>query len=65
VVDCESTSQGLHYAAEDFETTVYVADGYWQTTIPYWVDLFGVARKAERPANVGRPDVGAGLAGWG
>jgi len=65
VVDCERTSQGLHYAAEDFETTVYVADGYWQTTIPYWVDLFGVARETKRPANVGRPDVGAGLAGWG
>jgi len=25
----------------DFETTVYWQDGYWQTTVPYWVELLG------------------------
>jgi hypothetical protein len=40
-IECTRTDEGLRYASEDFETTVYLADGYWQTTIPYWVELFG------------------------
>ena len=40
-IECTRTDAGLRYASEDFETTVYLADGYWQTTIPYWVELFG------------------------
>lgn len=40
-IACTRTRAGLKYASEDFETTVYLADGYWQTTIPYWVELFG------------------------
>ncbi len=58
VVECVQTRMGLRYAAEDFETTVYVEDGYWQTTIPYWVDLFGAVdapRRAAHPAPV-EPD---------
>jgi hypothetical protein len=46
-VEAERTRPGLRYAAADFETTVYVEDGCWQTTIPYWVDLFGAARRAD------------------
>ena len=40
-IECTRTDAGLRYAGDDFETTVYLADGYWQTTIPYWVELFG------------------------
>jgi hypothetical protein len=35
------TSQGLRFDGDDTETTVYYHDGYFQTTIPYWVDLCG------------------------
>ncbi|WP_115862965.1 hypothetical protein [Halorussus litoreus] len=50
-IECTRTEAGLKYATEDFETTVYLDDGYWQTTIPYWVELFGaVAGEADDPA---------------
>jgi len=39
----ERTALGHRFVAEDFETTVYWGDGWWQTTIPYWVDLLGAA----------------------
>jgi hypothetical protein len=26
---------------DDFQTQVYWGSHYWQTTISYWVDLFG------------------------
>lgn len=40
-VTCERTRAGLRFVGPDAETTVYRdADG-WQTTIPYWVELFG------------------------
>ena len=40
-VDARQTSQGLRFDGDDTETTVYYRDGYFQTTIPYWVDLCG------------------------
>ena len=40
-IECTRTDAGLKYVAEDFETTVYLDDGFWQTTIPYWVELMG------------------------
>ena len=49
VVTAERTRMGLRFDGDAGETTVYVADGYWQTTIPYWVDLFGSVATAERP----------------
>jgi len=42
-IDCRETDVGLRFEADEFETTVYWDSGYWQTTIPYWVDLLGVA----------------------
>jgi len=42
-LDCERTREGYRFVGDDFETTAYRGEGYWQTTIPYWVDLFGVA----------------------
>lgn len=40
-IACELTDHGYHYETDEFETLVYRNDGYWQTTIPYWVDRFG------------------------
>jgi hypothetical protein len=41
VVECRRTSQGYAFETEEFETTAYWHRGWWQTTIPYWVDLCG------------------------
>ena len=46
-MECTRTDAGLRYATDDFETTVYLADGYWQTTIPYWVELLGAVAEAD------------------
>lgn len=37
----EETDMGYRFESDDFETLVYWHTGYWQTTIPYWVDLLG------------------------
>ena len=37
----ESTPIGDRFVTDGFETTVYWHEGGWQTTIPYWVELFG------------------------
>jgi len=52
---CERTGFGYRYEGEDFETTVYWDDDGWQTTIPYWVELFG-AVGGDSPATTG-PDL--------
>ena len=49
-LSCERTRMGLRYAGADVETQVYVEDGFWQTTIPYWVELFGAAGAVSLPA---------------
>ncbi|QLG26258.1 hypothetical protein HUG10_01305 [Halorarum halophilum] len=41
VVDCERTRLGLTFDAPGFTHSGYYRDGYWQTTVPYWVDLLG------------------------
>jgi len=51
--ECEQTKMGHRFVGEDFETTVYWEDGYWQTTIPYWVDLLGVAEQEADSAGIG------------
>ncbi|WP_336329988.1 hypothetical protein [Haloarcula sp. CGMCC 1.2071] len=51
--ECERTPMGYRFVGEDYETTVYWADGYWQTTIPYWVDLLGVAEEQADTAGIG------------
>jgi hypothetical protein len=48
-LSCERTRMGLRYAGADVETQVYVKDGFWQTTIPYWVELFGAASAVAPP----------------
>lgn len=40
-IRCDRTQFGLRYEGEGVETTVYRDGAYWQTTIPYWVDLYG------------------------
>ncbi|MDZ7701212.1 MAG: hypothetical protein U5J98_03640 [Halobacteriales archaeon] len=47
-VEVEPTAMGLAFRGAGFETLGYWGRGYWQTTIPYWVDLFG-ARDPEEP----------------
>ena len=43
VVDCERTRLGLAYDAPGFTPAGYYHNDYWQTTVPYWVDLLGRA----------------------
>jgi len=40
-IDCEATDLGYAYATDSFRTTAYWGAGFWQTTIPYWVELYG------------------------
>lgn len=40
-IECRRTGLGYAFAAEGFRTTGYWQQGWWQTTIPYWVELFG------------------------
>ncbi len=40
-IDVEPTQFGYHYASDSHETQVYWGEGWFQTTIPYWVELFG------------------------
>ncbi|MFC7177818.1 hypothetical protein [Halosegnis marinus] len=37
----ETTPFGCLFEGDDFETRAYPVQGGWQTTIPYWVELFG------------------------
>lgn len=49
------TREGVRLEGEGVRTRGYVRDGWWQTTIPYWVDLCGVA-DAIRPDPVAAYD---------
>lgn len=49
-IDCERTQFGYHFATDEYETRVYWGNGFFQTTIPYWVDLFGAV--GEDPATI-------------
>lgn len=61
-VDCRKTSEGYYYAVGEYETTVYWSEGYWQTTIPYWVELFGsVAESGQTAELLDRSIVEAGV----
>lgn len=37
----QSTPFGCYFEGDDHETMMYPTPGGWQTTIPYWVELFG------------------------
>jgi len=49
-IRCERTRMGYRFEGPGVETTVYWADGHWQTTIPYWVELLGVAPESDGPS---------------
>ncbi|MFP4590540.1 MAG: hypothetical protein ACLFMX_04080 [Halobacteriales archaeon] len=40
-ITARETDLGTAFEAEAFRTTAYRGPGFWQTTIPYWVDLLG------------------------
>ncbi|KAB1193929.1 hypothetical protein GJR96_10955 [Haloferax sp. MBLA0076] len=46
-VECRDTREGVAFTGEDVQTLVYHHRGYWQTTIPYWVELLGVAPEGD------------------
>jgi hypothetical protein len=48
----DRTRAGLRLDGESFRTDVYWDDWGFQTTIPYWVDLLGVAGADEEPTTV-------------
>lgn len=43
------TDLGIAFEGDDAETTLYRGPGFWQTTIPYWVELLGTCEAVERP----------------
>jgi hypothetical protein len=49
-IECAETPLGVAFEADGYRPRGYWREGYWQTTLPYWVDLLGVA-----PGSVGRP----------
>ncbi len=42
-IEVERTDLGLSFRGAGFETLGYWGRDFWQTTVPYWVELFGVA----------------------
>ncbi|ARS89128.1 hypothetical protein [Natrarchaeobaculum aegyptiacum] len=48
-VECVQTREGVRLEGEDDEpfTAGYWHGRYWQTTIPYWADLFGTVETVE------------------
>lgn len=64
-VECRRTEMGLAFESETFATDAYWRDGWWQTTVPYWVDLLGVAPEGTlRPADDATEPVAGSLAAW-
>jgi hypothetical protein len=53
-VRAERTAMGWAYDAPGFETRVYRGDGWWQTTVPYWVALCGGVAEPRRRDLPGR-----------
>lgn len=53
VVDCERTRLGLAFDAPGFAPAGYYHDDYWQTTMPYWVDLLGRVAPRDPPVEPG------------
>lgn len=46
--EAESTGLGYRVVGDEFETTVYWDETGWQTTIPYWVALYGTVEDTEQ-----------------
>lgn len=47
VIACEETRLGHRFHGDGIETTAYWDDGYWQTMIPYWVELCGAVDEGD------------------
>jgi len=58
-IECRRTDLGYAFATDEFQTTGYWQHGWWQTTIPYWVELFG-AREARLPGAPRNERAGSG-----
>ena len=60
-LDAERTDAGLSIAGDSFQSDVYWHDWGFQTTIPYWVELFGAVEtdtgQPARPPTARRPEV--------
>lgn len=41
VISAERTAFGLRYEGDGVDPTGYRQGAYWQTTLPYWVELYG------------------------
>jgi hypothetical protein len=52
-IECTETAFGYRFDGDDVDAHGYWQGGYWQTTIPYWVDLFGPAETS--PAHTMAP----------
>ncbi len=55
---CERTDQGYVFSGDSYRTTLYHGQGWWQTTIPYWVELLGAVCRGE---DIPWPDGTAGI----
>ncbi|WP_416841076.1 hypothetical protein [Haloferax sp. DFSO52] len=42
-IESNDTREGVAFTGDGVQTRVYHHRDYWQTTIPYWVELLGVA----------------------
>lgn len=48
-VECVETALGYRFDGDDVDAHGYWQGGHWQTTIPYWVDLFGPVDTSPAP----------------
>lgn len=46
-LQCDATRHGYAFTGETFQTTVFYEHSWYQTTIPYWVEMFGAVRRGE------------------
>ncbi|MGZ0746470.1 hypothetical protein [Haloparvum sp. AD34] len=59
-LEARSTAEGVAFEGDDYVTPGYWGTGFWQTTVPYWVDVCGATPSVDRPATLGdsvRPSV--------
>jgi hypothetical protein len=53
VIECRETRFGHAFDGAGVETTAYRLGGFWQTTIPYWLDRCGSVADVEVPTAPG------------
>lgn len=54
-LEARSTAEGVAFEGDDYVTPGYWGTGFWQTTVPYWVDVCGATPAVDRPAALGDP----------